>query len=92
MKEKGWKDIPEAGLIEEAGNSDKYPTGGWRTFKPNRDAKKCVDCGFCDFYCPDTAIEFKDGKFIKYDYEHCKGCGLCAKVCPVKCIKMENER
>ena len=37
MKEKGWKEIPLGGLILEAGNAEKYKTGGWRTYRPERD-------------------------------------------------------
>ncbi len=91
-KKKGWKNIPEGGLIKEAGSAEKYHTAGWRTFKPQRDKDKCIDCLMCWIYCPDCAIEVEDGKIKKIDYEHCKGCGICAKVCPVKCIDMVEDK
>lgn len=92
MKEKGWKEIPEAGLILEAGNSVKYKTGAWRSQRPIRDKEKCIHCLLCWIYCPDTAIKVKDGKIKEIDYDYCKGCGICARECPVKCIEMEPER
>ena len=54
-----------------------------------------INCLFCWIYCPDSAIEVKDGKIVGMDYEHCKGCGICESVCPVKpekAIKMVKER
>jgi pyruvate ferredoxin oxidoreductase delta subunit len=91
-KEKGWKEIPPGGVIDTAGNSKDYYTGGWRTFRPVRDKQACIDCMICWIYCPDSAIEVKDGKLTKINYQHCKGCGICAKVCPKKCIEMVKDR
>jgi pyruvate ferredoxin oxidoreductase delta subunit len=88
---KGWKDLPKGGLILEAGNAMEYKTGGWRTFRPIRDEKKCIQCLFCSIYCPEAAVSVKDGKIDKFDYDHCKGCGICANECPVKCIAMKSE-
>ena len=91
MKEKGWKEIPEGGLILEAGNATKYNTGSWRAFCPVRDEEKCVNCLTCWVYCPDSAIIVKDNKIVGIDLEHCKGCGICAKQCPKQAIKMVPE-
>ena len=91
MKEKGWKEIPIAGLIVEAGNAEKYKTGDWRTFKPVRDVEKCTNCLNCWIYCPDTSILVSEEKMTGFDYDHCKGCGICAEICPVKCIEMVKE-
>lgn len=88
MSEKGWKEIPIGGLITEAGNAERYTTGGWRTFKPIRDKEKCIDCLFCWIYCPDSAVKVSNGKIEGIDYDHCKGCGICAEICPKKCIEM----
>ena len=89
--DKGWKEIPIGGLIVDAGNSDNYETGSWRSFRPIRDAEKCTNCLLCWIYCPDSAIEVNDGKVIKIKLKHCKGCGICAEECPVKAIAMEEE-
>ena len=88
-----WKELPIRGLIIEAGNAEKYETGGWRSSRPVHIAEKCIHCLQCWIYCPDTAILLNDGKVVGVDYKHCKGCGICEKVCPVKdkAIKMERE-
>ncbi len=91
MVEKNWKEIPQGGLITEAGNARKYNTGSWRTFKPVIDKSKCINCLQCWVFCPDSSIKVKDGKMDGFDYDHCKGCSICAQICPVKCIKMEKE-
>ena len=93
MKLKGWKEIPIAGLIVEAGNSDSYETGSWRTYKPIHDKEKCTNCRRCWVFCPDSSILVEDGKITGIDYTHCKGCGICAHECPdkIKAIKMVQE-
>lgn len=89
---KGWKEIPEGGLILEAGSSMKYKTGSWRAQKPKRDEDKCIHCLVCWAYCPDGAIIVKDRKIDHIDYDYCKGCGICAKECPKEVIEMEGEK
>ena len=90
---KTWKEIPPGGLILEAGNASTYKTGGWRTYRPVWDEKKCINCLICWVNCPDSAILVKDGKVTGIDYDHCKGCGICAKECPskIQAIKMVKE-
>lgn len=90
---KGYKDLPIGGLIPEAGNSDKYNTGTWRSFRPIHVPDNCIHCLFCWIFCPDSSVIVKDEKFDHFDYDHCKGCGICEFECPAKekAIKMENE-
>lgn len=83
-KNKGWKDVPKAGRILDPGSAIEYETGGWRTYKPVHTKENCINCLFCWIYCPDCAIEVKDGKMVGIDYAHCKGCGICVKECPTK--------
>jgi pyruvate ferredoxin oxidoreductase delta subunit len=88
---KGWRDLPEGALIIEPGNSREYYTGGWRTFRPVVDKKRCINCLICWMYCPDMSISADEGNMGGYDYDHCKGCSTCAEVCPTRCIKMIEE-
>jgi len=82
---KGWKDIPIAGMILEAGNAEEYRTGGWRAFRPVWGEAKCIHCMQCWLFCPDSSIlvDAENEKMLGFDLEHCKGCGICAKICPV---------
>ena len=90
-----WREMPIGGTIPEAGNSDEYETGGWRTFRPVHVLERCIHCLRCWILCPDSAIYVKDGKMSGFDYAHCKGCGICARECPPKChaieMKLESE-
>jgi len=93
MSDKGWKDIPIGGIIEEAGNAQKYETGSWRTYRPIWDEEKCIHCLRCWVACPDSSILLSEGKVTGIDYEHCKGCGICSFECPTdpKTIEMKLE-
>lgn len=88
---KNYKEIPIGGLILEAGNAKEFKTGEWRSMRPIRDEKKCINCMLCYIHCPDSSITGKNGGFGEFSLDHCKGCGVCASVCPVKCISMEEE-
>ncbi len=91
MKPKGWKDIPDAGIITEPGNARTYNTGSWRSNCPVRDDAKCINCLICWAFCPDSSIIVEDGKVKGIDLEHCKGCGICARECPKDVITMIPE-
>ncbi len=83
-------------LTAKPSSTIKNKTGGWRTYIPKRDLKKCIGCGTCARICPENAIRMiknKKGKLQpKVDYNFCKGCGLCASECPVKAIRMELDK
>ena len=90
LEEKGWQDIPIAGIVPEGGTAKVYRTGDWRVFRPEVDLSKCIGCLLCWIYCPEPSIDQSTGK-VKIDYEYCKGCGICAEECPVKAITMVEE-
>lgn len=91
MKLKGWKELPPAGLILEAGNAAQYKTGTWRSTRPVWDASKCISCFMCWLHCPDGSILVKSDKVAGINYDYCKGCGVCASICPKKAIDMKPE-
>lgn len=66
-----------------------------------KEASRCISCGLCPEdpeickncwqFCPDAAIEFKNGKFeINLDY--CKGCLVCSQECPRHVVNVEEEK
>jgi len=85
---KSWKDMPRAGHVLEAGNTDVYDTGSWGTFKPVL-KDTCIHCFLCWVMCPDSAIIVEDDKVTGFNYDHCKGCGICAEICPDKYSAIE---
>jgi len=88
---KGWKEIPLGGLILDAGNSEKYETGSWRSSRPVLDMDKCSSCMLCWVYCPEGSIQVENQEVVGIDLDHCKGCGICARECPRKAIAMIDE-
>ena len=90
---RNWHEVAPGGAILEAGNSEEYNTGAWRTFRPIHDAEKCTNCLRCWILCPDGSIQVEDGKVVGINYFHCKGCGICAAECPpkIQAIAMELD-
>ena len=89
-KEKGWKDVPIAGVSWIP--STEYTTGDWRTYQPVLDTEKCIKCLMCFIFCPDEAIEWNSKtEEVKFNYDFCKGCGICANECPTNAIEMVLE-
>ena len=86
-----YRQFPPGAVIPEAGNSDDYVTGGWRSERPWRDDNKCTQCLLCWIVCPDSSIGVADENVTTFDLDHCKGCGICAQVCPVDAIEMVPE-
>jgi pyruvate ferredoxin oxidoreductase delta subunit len=82
---KGWREIPIAGMILDAGNAAEYLTGGWRAFRPIFGEAPCIHCMQCWLFCPDSSVlvDPDEEEMIGFDLDHCKGCGICAAVCPV---------
>ena len=62
-----------------------------RSFAPKVDQEKCINCGLCQLYCPESTVKLTDEKKVIFDYRYCKGCGVCANECPVGAITMVKE-
>jgi len=86
-----WQEASVGGVVTDAGNSETYITGTWRTLRPLRDLSQCRQCLICWIVCPDSAITVADGKVLGFDYDHCKGCGVCADQCPAKIKQPHSE-
>ncbi len=100
MKLKKADELPEGGIITEAGNSAEFKTGDWREERPIWNAENCINCLFRWIYCPDCSIKLQQNEAGKsqmagIDYDYCKGCGICAFHCPGrkgnKALSMERE-
>ena len=91
IKKWKWQDHPHGATIPEAGTSDRYVTGGWRSIRPILDLEKCIHCFFCFIYCPDSSVVVVDEKMTGFNLQHCKGCGICAVECPKDAISMVSE-
>ncbi len=98
----GWRSLPAGAAVLRPGSTADNITGTWRVVRPVIDQERCIRCGICWMYCPDSAIlELKreyttrGGKryevTYEVDYDHCKGCGICANECPVKAIEVVLE-
>ncbi len=86
-----WRELPP-GLTTKAGSAQAYKTGSWRSLVPITDATKCIKCGICWVYCPDSArYQTEDGTY-ETNFDYCKGCGICARECPTHCITMQEEK
>ncbi len=49
----------------------------------------CRNCGVCWAFCPDLAVEYKNG-FPELNLDYCKGCGICVYECPTGVLFMEE--
>jgi len=63
----------------------------WRKEKPVVDRDKCIKCGVCYLFCPDSAIRTVEEGYFEADEALCKGCGVCKAQCVSGCISMEKE-
>lgn len=87
-----WKDLEIGCIVTEPGSARSYKTGEWRSQRPVRDQGKCMKCGLCWLYCPDSAIYQNGEGYYEADLYYCKGCGICAHECPTGTITMIEEK
>jgi 2-oxoacid:acceptor oxidoreductase delta subunit (pyruvate/2-ketoisovalerate family) len=82
-------------IVIKPGTTANNKTGGWRTYRPQVDADKCIGCSLCAKLCPENIITMKPAKGkLKAvpDFDYCKGCGVCAAECPVKAVRMDLDK
>lgn len=89
--ESTYEELTPGGMIYDAGNSELFRTGDWRTATPAWIQENCRQCLMCVPVCPDSSIPVKDGKRADFDFDHCKGCGICFKACPFKAITFKRD-
>lgn len=85
------KEMTPGGVITDAGNSNDFKTGDWRSMRPIWKAENCKHCLLCWVVCPDNSIMTQDGKLVGIDYDHCKGCGVCTKQCKFNALDFVVE-
>ena len=89
----GYLNAPLGGVVADPGNSMLKDLSASREgFVPVFDREKCIDCGQCDFVCPDYCFVWEQGtdkkgrpaqRLVGIDYQYCKGCLKCVEACPV---------
>lgn len=50
----------------------------------------CIECGSCEEYCENGAVDVKDKKYV-IDIEKCDCCGTCLEFCPIDGAIIEKE-
>jgi pyruvate ferredoxin oxidoreductase delta subunit len=88
MAELTWKDIKPGFLVSTPGGAKGYRTGDWRSQQPEYNKDRCVKCGVCYIFCPDTAVSVGADGYVEFSDFYCKGCGICARECPTGAITM----
>src|SRR5690606_31687932 len=78
----GYLNAPLGGVVADPGNSMLKDLSASREgFVPVFDREKCIDCGQCDFVCPDYCFVWEQGtdkkgrpaqRLVGIDYQYCK--------------------
>jgi ferredoxin len=50
----------------------------------------CMDCGVCEFMCPEGAI-FEAKKQFVIRRDRCTDCGMCVPYCPARAIVHRDD-
>lgn len=90
-EEKSWKELEVGFVVTTPGSASSYRTGDWRSERPIMHKERCVKCGSCYIYCPDSAVYLTEGGDFEIDLFYCKGCGICENECPRGAISMVEE-
>jgi pyruvate ferredoxin oxidoreductase gamma subunit len=100
----GYLTEPLGGCITQVGSTVFKDASTSRVgFVPVFDPDECVNCGMCDFVCPDhcmvwTVEKVKGGgdegervRLEGIDYRYCKGCMRCVDSCPSGALTKSAE-
>ncbi len=86
-----WGDLEIGCIVTEPGSAKQYRTGDWRSQRPTYNFQKCIKCGLCWVFCPESCIEQNEEEYFVADLFYCYGCGICARECPTGVITMVEE-
>jgi pyruvate ferredoxin oxidoreductase delta subunit len=86
-----WRELEIGCIVTEPGNAKQYRTGDWRSQRPTYNFQKCIKCGLCWVFCPESCIEQNEEEYFAADLFYCYGCGICARECPTGVITMVEE-
>lgn len=97
----GYENGPMGGTIVNPGNTlEKDLSAARMGHIPIYDHDKCINCGKCEYTCPDFCYSFTDGIdhkgrqgriFAGIDYRHCKGCLRCVESCPTDALSAGDD-
>ncbi|GBE58463.1 pyruvate synthase subunit PorC [bacterium BMS3Abin01] len=97
----GYENAPMGGTIINPGNTvlkDLSPTRMGRI--PIYDRSLCINCGKCEYTCPDFCYTFAGGidhknrrgqVLVGIDYRYCKGCLRCVEACPTEALTTGDD-
>ncbi len=86
-----WRDLEIGSIVTEPGNARSYETGDWRSRRPTYESARCIKCGLCQVFCPESCVFENAERTFEADMRYCKGCGICARECPTRVIAMVEE-
>ncbi len=97
----GYENGPMGGTIVNPGNTMEKDLSAARMGRiPLYDHDKCINCGKCEYTCPDFCYTFTDGTdhkgrrgriFAGIDYRYCKGCLRCVEACPTEALTAGDD-
>jgi pyruvate ferredoxin oxidoreductase delta subunit len=91
LEQTTWQELTIGCVMTEPGSAREYKTGDWRSQHPVWDRDRCLRCGVCWIFCPDSAIYETPEGYFDMNPDYCKGCGICGRECVTGCISYVPE-
>ncbi|HEX4944197.1 MAG TPA: 2-oxoacid:acceptor oxidoreductase family protein [Usitatibacteraceae bacterium] len=88
------------GILSDPGTTVWNDVSAARTgFIPAFNRERCIHCGLCDLFCPDSCLVWEKGEeggrfereLSGVDYRYCKGCLRCVESCPASAMLKKAE-